>query len=114
MQVITSVNSNRAVDEINPVASKTPPQRKKRSRRMPKDTRLSAVALEKIHVPRPQQSLGRTIPGVLAAFEARMNIDRMLIFIIKRQTPKEIEVSGGNLLGKEFAGGFQIRFGSYS
>lgn len=53
--VVSSVDANRAVEDVDAVTANSSAQRQERGGRMPEHTRLAAIVLIEIHVPRPDQ-----------------------------------------------------------
>src|SRR5437867_3248268 len=112
MKIVAGVDSNRAVTEIDAVTTEPPAQRQKRRRRVAKNTGLAMVALVKIGVAGPEQSMRRTVARMLSVFQTRVDIEREVVFVIERQRPKESDLIGGNFGRDQIARRAQVRFGA--
>src|SRR5262245_27664485 len=82
--IVSSVDSDRALENVYSVTTEAATQRQKSRRRVAKHARLPAITLKKIAVARPHQRRGRTFAGMLAVFQAGMNVQRIVVFMIRR------------------------------
>src|SRR6185503_15607019 len=96
MQVVSAVNPDGAVKDIDAVPSQTPAQREKRRRRMSEHTGFAVIALVKIHVSCPHQRKRRAIARMFALFESGMNVKGKVVFVIERQLPEEFNLISRN------------------
>src|SRR6266481_7101611 len=92
LKVVAGVDADRAVKEINAVTAQAATPWQKRRRGVAKDTGLAVIAFVEVFVARPKQGLGRTLTRVFSFFQTCMNVNRVIVFVIKRQLPQEVDL----------------------
>src|SRR5438105_2159574 len=92
LQVVAGVDADGAVEKINPMTAEAAAPGQELRGCVAKDAGLAVVALVEILVARPEQGVGRTLARMFAVFQTRMNIKRVVVFVIQRQLPQELDL----------------------
>src|SRR6266550_9441533 len=83
LKVVAGVDADGAVEKINPVTAEAAAPGQELRGRVAKDAGLAVVTLVKILVARPEQRVGWTLARVLPVFQTRMNVKRVVVFVIQ-------------------------------
>src|ERR1700704_5095136 len=97
--VVAGVETDGAVEDINPMAPQPAAQGQKRGRRMAEHARLAAIVFVKLHVSRPEQRLGFALARMFAMVQTRVHIKRIVVLMIERQAAEEIQMLHGYATG---------------
>src|SRR5882672_10553034 len=83
VKVVARVDADGAVENINSVTAQAAAPGQELSRGVAKDAGLAVIAFVKILVARPEQRVRRTLARVLPVFQTRMNVKRVVVFVIQ-------------------------------
>src|SRR5207249_6853294 len=75
---------------------------------------FTAIVLVEFHVAAPHQIMGRTFPRMLAMIQTGVDIQGVIILVIKRQAMKKLDVFGWNAFRHQLARLIKVRFLLYS
>src|SRR2546425_2996941 len=108
--IVAAVEADGAIGNVNAVTPQPPAQGQKSSRRVAKNARLATIVFVELHIAQPEQGLRRALARMLALVQPGMNVEGIIVFIIKRHTPEEIQMLGRNTAGNHAPGLVKFSF----